>query len=167
PDLFHLLCANARLAGGNVHPFSCGLSDAPGDARFTYYPNVSLISGRFADADEEMNVVRAFMRTSAAAAVPEAAGADVGRLADADVIAPAFPDGVGLSGDDDLVEELLADRLEAVEVICPLRTLSDVIAEEHVERIDLLKIDVEKSELDVLSGLHDDDWRKIRQIVVE
>src|SRR5262249_32270912 len=37
----------------------------------------------------------------------------------------------------------------------------------NVERIDLLKIDVEKSEMDVLSGIQDSDWQKIRQCVVE
>src|SRR5262249_51319910 len=36
-----------------------------------------------------------------------------------------------------------------------------------IKRIDLLKIDVEKSERDVLSGIGDDDWEKIRQIVIE
>ena len=45
--------------------------------------------------------------------------------------------------------------------------LSDVIAEEGIERIDLLKINVEKSELDVLLGLDADDWPKIRQLVIE
>jgi acyl carrier protein len=50
---------------------------------------------------------------------------------------------------------------------CELKTLSGVIAEHKVERIDLLKIDVEKSELDVLKGVADSDWTKIDQIVVE
>jgi acyl carrier protein len=48
-----------------------------------------------------------------------------------------------------------------------LTTLSDVISEHQVDRIDLLKIDVEKSEFDVLSGLRAEDWAKVRQIVVE
>jgi len=36
-----------------------------------------------------------------------------------------------------------------------------------VEQIDLLKIDVEKSELEVLEGIEPEDWSKIQQIVVE
>jgi aryl carrier-like protein len=48
-----------------------------------------------------------------------------------------------------------------------LRTLSEVIREENIECIDLLKIDVEKSEADVLAGIASDDWKKIRQIVIE
>jgi hypothetical protein len=45
--------------------------------------------------------------------------------------------------------------------------LSSIIAEEGIERIDLLKINVEKSELDVLMGIGADDWAKIRQLVIE
>jgi acyl carrier protein len=52
-------------------------------------------------------------------------------------------------------------------VSAELRTLSSVIAEEGIERIDLLKINVEKSELDVLLGLTADDWPKVRQLVIE
>jgi acyl carrier protein len=45
--------------------------------------------------------------------------------------------------------------------------LSCVLAENAIDRIDLLKINVEKSELDVLQGLSDTDWPKIRQLVIE
>src|SRR6185369_3988283 len=33
--------------------------------------------------------------------------------------------------------------------------------------IDLLKIDAEKSELDVLAGLAEEDWPRVRQMVIE
>ncbi|HEV2860061.1 MAG TPA: amino acid adenylation domain-containing protein [Pyrinomonadaceae bacterium] len=76
-----------------------------------------------------------------------------------------------LSNQDDLLarhaDELLDGRFGAVSFDCQLRTLSDVIAEHSVERIDLLKIDVERSELDVLDGLREEDWPKVRQVVVE
>jgi acyl carrier protein len=36
-----------------------------------------------------------------------------------------------------------------------------------VKRIDLLKVDVEKSEMDVLAGLESEDWAGIMQVVVE
>jgi hypothetical protein len=50
---------------------------------------------------------------------------------------------------------------------CEVRTLSDVMREYQVPRIDLLKIDVEGSELDVLAGIADQDWCRIRQMVIE
>ena len=42
-----------------------------------------------------------------------------------------------------------------------------MIAETGVGEIDLLKIDAEKSELAILKGIEENDWPKIRQIVVE
>jgi FkbM family methyltransferase len=50
---------------------------------------------------------------------------------------------------------------------CQLRTVSEVIREHNIESIDLMKIDVEGSELDVISGIDPGDWPKIRQFVVE
>ena len=64
-------------------------------------------------------------------------------------------------------EELMEGRFEAVEVECRMRTLSEVLAEEGVERIDLLKVDVEKSEEEVLAGIEEADWAKVRQVVLE
>ncbi len=46
-------------------------------------------------------------------------------------------------------------------------SISEALRELEVERIDLLKLDVEKSELDVLEGIAEDDWPKIRQVVAE
>jgi hypothetical protein len=53
------------------------------------------------------------------------------------------------------------------QVVCQLRSLSDVIREEGIDRIDLLKVDVEKSELDLLAGINSEDWPKIQQMVME
>jgi 31-O-methyltransferase len=65
-----------------------------------------------------------------------------------------------------------ADRLaqllfKKVVLSCPLRTLSEVIDQGEVRRIDLLKIDAEKSEQDVLAGIRHEHWSLIRQIVLE
>ncbi len=65
-----------------------------------------------------------------------------------------------------------ADRLvgflfKKVTFPCRLRTLSEIVDEERITRIDLLKIDVERSERDVLDGVRDEHWSLIRQITVE
>jgi len=57
--------------------------------------------------------------------------------------------------------------LKGRKVACELRALSDVMREHRLPRIDLLKIDVEKGEADVLAGISDEDWPRIRQVVVE
>ena len=56
-------------------------------------------------------------------------------------------------------------RAEVIE--CELRRLSDERRRLGVEHIDLLKVDVEGSELDVLAGIDDGDWPRIGQLVVE
>ena len=65
------------------------------------------------------------------------------------------------------IEELLQERLISEQFTCPIKTLSQVIHEKEIEKIDLLKVDVEKSELDVLKGINEEDWPKIQQVVVE
>ena len=65
------------------------------------------------------------------------------------------------------IEEILEGKFEAETYPCRIKTLAQVIAETGVGRIDLLKLDVEKSELDVLAGIGEENWPIIRQIVVE
>ncbi len=141
PEVFAALRLNAALHGLDARLFDCGVAEAAGTAEFTYYPHATLISGRFADGAEEREVVRSFVESQV-----DAAAADLGA---------------------DRLEEMLTERLEARQVVCELRALSEVIAAEGVARIDLLKIDVEKSELSVLAGLAEEDWAKVRQVVLE
>jgi amino acid adenylation domain-containing protein/non-ribosomal peptide synthase protein (TIGR01720 family)/FkbM family methyltransferase len=143
PPLFDALQINTHLHNLNVTLLPCGLGSETKVEEFTYYPNVTLISGRFADAAEERDIVKSFLLNQ-----PDSHDA------------AQEPSGEQL-------DELLTERLQSERIACQLKTLSDVIREQGVERIDLLKINVEKSELDVLSGIEDADWQKIRQIVVE
>ncbi|KYG06012.1 hypothetical protein BE21_37340, partial [Sorangium cellulosum] len=141
PPLFEALRINLDLHGVDARLFEYGLaSDARQDV-FTYYPGNSVISGRFADAEETRRIVKAFLRNQRRA--------------------------LGQACSEEELEEIVAQRLSTEQFSCTLRRLSDVIREHGVERIDLLKIDVEKSELDVLAGIDDDDFEKIGQIVVE
>jgi len=48
-----------------------------------------------------------------------------------------------------------------------LTSVSDIIQDNQIDKIDLLKIDAEKSELDIIQGIDDRDWPKIDQIVIE
>jgi amino acid adenylation domain-containing protein/FkbM family methyltransferase len=139
PAVFEVLRLNAEIHGADVQVFDCGLAAEEGIDEFTYYPNASVLSGRFADEGEEQQVVRSFLL-----------GAGGGQ---------------GLSRDE--VDELLRLRLAGQRVRCRLRTVSDVLRENGVQRIDLLKIDVEKSELEVLQGIAEEDWPKIEQIALE
>ena len=50
---------------------------------------------------------------------------------------------------------------------CRVTTLSAVIREYKVDRIDLLKIDVEGAEMDVLAGIEECHWPLVRQLCME
>ncbi|MEH2331115.1 amino acid adenylation domain-containing protein [Nostoc sp.] len=143
PPVFDLLRINSENYGLNVKLFNLGLSSETKSDTFTYYPQISVISGRFADANQEREVVKSFLLKQQNIVENET-----------EISSQA-------------IDELLAERLQSQQFTCQLRTISDVIGEYGVEKIDLLKIDVEKSEQDVLSGIQQEDWQKIKQIVVE
>lgn len=56
---------------------------------------------------------------------------------------------------------------EVVETPCTVTTVSDVIREHAIGRIDFLKVDVEGAELDVLRGIDAADWPKIQYLAAE
>jgi FkbM family methyltransferase len=62
---------------------------------------------------------------------------------------------------------LARDRFETETLDCELKTLSDALEAESIEQVDLLKMDVEKAERDVLAGIDDSDWPRIRQLAME
>jgi FkbM family methyltransferase len=142
PDTFESLRINTALYGLSVRLFQCGLSSSAREETFTYYPYFSTMSGRYTDVEREREVIKSIMFSS-----------------------PQTADGM-LPGED-VIDEMLTERLESRRVRCQLKTISEVIRENGVERIDLLKVDVEKSELDVLRGIEACDWQKIKQAVVE
>jgi amino acid adenylation domain-containing protein/FkbM family methyltransferase len=142
PAAFACLKANAEAWGSGVKCLPIGLSRENRSAELTYFEGLSLLSGFYADAATEREVVQSYLLNQQPESLQnEALAAEVGALID--------------------------DRLHAKTVTAQLRTLSSVIAGEGIERIDLLKINVEKSELDVLLGLSLGDWPKIRQLVIE
>lgn len=59
------------------------------------------------------------------------------------------------------------NRLLTRRARCPLHTLSQIIEKNELTTINLLKIDVEGSEAEVIAGIADEDWNKIRQLVIE
>ena len=141
PPLQDLLRRNLHTHDIRGEILPCGAGAIAESATFSYYPYATVLSGRYADASQESQVVKSFL---------------VGQL-----------DAQGVQIAEDVIDELLIDRLRTEVHECAIRPLSDVIREHGVEHIDLLKIDVEKSELDVLAGITDEDFARIDQVVVE
>lgn len=142
PAAFACLQANAAAWGPGVKCFPIGLSRESGSAELTFFEGLSLLSGFYADAATERDVVKNYVFN-------QQEGSERTKRWDTEIGA------------------LIDDRLHSKTVSAELRTLSRVIAEEGIDHIDLLKINVEKSELDVLQGLTADDWPKICQLVIE
>ncbi|MFN8178108.1 MAG: non-ribosomal peptide synthase/polyketide synthase [bacterium] len=143
PKLTPLLRANLAAYAPEAARFDFGLAETERQAEFTFFPGFSLLSGLYADTAVEKGVVKSFLENQARAGIDGAEA--LAREADA----------------------FLEQRFAGETLSVRLRTLSDVMAETGVPRIDLLKINVEKAELDVLRGVRDEDWRRIDQAVVE
>ena len=65
------------------------------------------------------------------------------------------------------VADLAADRHRSEVAECELSTVSEVMHTSDITVIDLLKINVEKSEYDVLLGIDDEHWPSIHQLSVQ
>jgi len=65
------------------------------------------------------------------------------------------------------LDNLLDDRMRSHQQVVHLKSLSSVLRELDINHIDLLKIDVEKNEINVLDGIDAEDWQKIKQLIVE
>lgn len=144
PPLFELLSRNVAEHGADARLFNIGISDTESEARFTFYPRSSGMSSFHPDEAEEKHNLRTIIANQREAGGDEAA----------DQLAA-------------YTEELMDVRFEAIEFTAKLRPLSAVIREQGIERIDLIKIDVQKSERQVIDGISDEDWPKIQQMVLE
>lgn len=70
---------------------------------------------------------------------------------------------MALIGEQQHREAMLAQRVPV-----DVRRFSEVVAElDPHAPLDLVKIDVEGAELDVLEGVDEADWARIRQFVIE
>jgi FkbM family methyltransferase len=142
PAAFACLQANLSAWGENAVCQPVGLSRDERTAELTFFEGLSLLSGFYADAATERDVVKSYVfNQQDESQRTENWATEIGTLID--------------------------DRLQSRTVTASLRTLSGYIAEASIDRIDLLKINVEKSELDVLQGIGAGDWDKIRQLVIE
>lgn len=72
-----------------------------------------------------------------------------------------------INGNNEL-EKIVTERLnECICFQCPMITLSNIIQTHSLQSVDLLKIDVEGSELAILQGISESDWYKIKYILIE
>ncbi|MEM9291608.1 MAG: FkbM family methyltransferase [Acidobacteriota bacterium] len=143
PPIFAALDDNLSRLAPRARRFNVGVSDQPGEASFTFYPQASGMSSFYADVEEEKRALKAVLQGEARKGV-----AEVEQLLEH-------------------VDEYLDERLQQVDYTCRLTTLKAVLEDHPVPRIDLLKVDVQKAEEQVLAGLGEEHWPKVRQLVLE
>jgi FkbM family methyltransferase len=153
PTVFDALQHNAQCFDPqNWKVFSCGLGRRPGTATFGYFSRLTAMSSVYPDTSTEAVVSLRNMILRNANQLPK--GLRWMRRLSGFLLRPC-------------VDYLIRRAFVTESVECPMRTISDVIRDQQVPRIDLLKVDVEKAELDVLEGIEAADWAIIRQVVVE
>ncbi|MFJ6296273.1 FkbM family methyltransferase [Streptomyces griseoviridis] len=136
-ELADAVALNAELHDVDATVLRTALGREEGETAFTFYPGNSVMSGRFADPAEDLDVLRGYLLTA-----PDAPPA--GHL-----------------------DRLVTDRMAAHTRRVPVTTLTAVVHAHALDRVDLLKIDVEKAEADVLDGIDDTVWPRVERIVME
>jgi len=153
PAIFDVLRRNAeRFDPERIKVFPCGLARECKTMTFAYHPKSTGLSTAYpvASNEERDQIKKAILRNF------RNAPPYFRRLR---WLPPSLRSLV--------LNHRLRRAFQIEQVTCQLRTVSDILRDLAVERIDLLKVDVEKSELDVLLGIEGHDWPKIKQVVVE
>lgn len=157
PATFEVLKGNAqRLAPNTMNVFGCGLAQVSGMVEFGYYPKATALSTAYPeDWKQARATIERAIKTALANPSPNDP-ADIRLLRRMPPVVRSF-----------LLRQKLNQAFRGQRVHCPMRTISEIIRDQQVQRIDLLKVDVERSELNVLLGIEPQDWQKIQQVVVE
>ncbi|MGW4275285.1 FkbM family methyltransferase [Streptomyces seoulensis] len=144
PDVFDALRRNAGHLPG-VHVHNLALGDEDQSRELTYYPHYTMMSGFDADPAVDKVLASAFI-TSAADALDE-----------------EFRDEF-IQEAEDLVDDSLGERRL---VRCEVQRVETFAGRAGIDRVDLLKVDVEGFELRVLQGVGDRLWPGIANAAVE
>lgn len=141
PEIFQVLRENLRPYP-NAHPIATALGAIAGTATTGYYPRYTMMSGLYTDPARDRAIAKQYLLNATS------------ELPDADAIANA-------------ADELLASRFDVITVDCAVETVSDAAERLGLDRVDLMKVDVERGELDVLAGIDEQLWPAIGNVVVE
>jgi FkbM family methyltransferase len=150
PQIANVLSKNAEMHGqGKMTVIQKGVSDKPQQAVFTYFPNTPALSTLHPEQWDNnpgsfKNAVKSTMKNPPV------------NMKWMKWIPTSF------SG---IIAAYLVRGRQVIH--CELTTLSDVIKEKGLDKIDLLKIDCEGAEWAVLMGIQAEDWYKIKALVIE
>ena len=147
--IFEVLEANLVDLPHEIKNYNIGLSDKDENIEFFYYPKVSADSTAIPfDWDLKVDQYVKNYKEAVCKDIPIAR------------IVPKFLRRR-------VVKAGLKKIYQAEKVLGHLRPLSEIIEENNLDRIDLLKIDAENYERHVLAGITDENWKLIKQISME
>ena len=152
-QLYKILEGNAKSAV----VINSGLWDKDSEAIFDYFPRYSLLSGADAtfSSEEKKNFISLILDKLDDSRNKDSLIGNIIR------ICPS-------SWKTALVTFILENFfLKARKCKVTLTSLSKVIKEHNLSKIDLVKLDAEKAELKILEGIESSDWQKIQQFVIE
>ncbi len=164
PQTFSSLKKNYEHRQIKGRVLNYGISNKQEKATFFYYPQMSGMSGRFSDKETIIDAVGQYIRHG-----KETLTEDGKYLAgeNREIVRSYYKDmdsPEGLSSD---VKDYLSSLYLTEEVECKLTTISDVIDEMQIEAVDLLKVDIEKSECLALEGIREEHWSMIKHLALE
>lgn len=147
--IFEALRENTSYFRPLVHVYNVGLGDADRDVPFKFYPRACADSTAtpFEFDAKVARYVETYEQSIA------------GDMPVAKLVPRAWRPRV--------VHSFLKRMYAGQDVTCHVRPLRDIIAELRIDRIDLLKIDAENAERQVVAGMKDPDWEKVRQVAME
>lgn len=150
PEVFAALDANVRAMTPPGEAVALAMGAAPGWAEFDYFPGVAALSTQNREVGQAM-----------AAGLRQLLG---GGQCEGEV-----RDILERTGGDEAVTQagFLDELLRPQTVRARIDTLSAQMTALGITTVDLLKIDTEGAEREVLAGLDEADWAKIRQLLVE
>ncbi len=147
--IFQVLEANVADMDAEIRDFNIGLGDKNEALEITYYPRVTGDSAIIPfEWDAKIDLYVEKYKETIAKDMPIAR------------IVPKFLRRR-------VVEAGFKRLYNGEKLPCQIRTVSQIISENNISRIDLMKIDAENYEKQVLMGIGDDDWDKIKQIAME
>lgn len=150
PSAFEALQKNAVDMGGDIDVFRMALGSCPGEISFDYFPAITALSTADPDTGRILAEGLRGLLTN------QEGSANIREIIDRTGV------------HDKLDDTAFIERLFRTErVRADVDTLDNIVARHVIEAIDLLKIDTEGYEQDVLDGIGQSLWPKIRQLMIE
>lgn len=174
PAIYKVLQQNGQQHFGKVdaHIFNIGLSDSARVEQFQFNSRISMTSGMYAKSLEGANKKGQSLLVWIRALLHDIADIHQNiskfchfliRLLTIPVIGFLVFILISIP----LIGYLFYLKYTTHTVSCRLDTISNIIHNNSIHKIDLLKIDVEGSEWDVIMGIEEEDWVKCKQFVIE